>query len=88
MRSPPRPVPPLKSPSSAPGVTSEAPTATEALHQNSTEMQKVIARIKALGVADKDIQTTGINLNAMYDYDQEARRVSDRSFTAGSMGAR
>ncbi|MDP2129435.1 MAG: SIMPL domain-containing protein [Erythrobacter sp.] len=66
------------------GVTSEAPTATEALRQNSAEMQKVIARIKALGVADKDIQTTGINLNAMYDYNQEARRQVFRGYQASN----
>ncbi|MDZ4139515.1 MAG: SIMPL domain-containing protein, partial [Erythrobacter sp.] len=66
------------------GVTSEAPTATEALRQNSTEMQKAIARIKALGVADKDIQTTGINLNAMYDYNQEARRQVFRGYQASN----
>ncbi|MET4131900.1 uncharacterized protein YggE [Porphyrobacter sp. MBR-155] len=66
------------------GVTSEAPTATEALRQNSAEMQKVIARIKALGVADKDIQTTGINLNAMYDYNQEERRQVFRGYQASN----
>ncbi|PKP65067.1 MAG: hypothetical protein CVT87_01875 [Alphaproteobacteria bacterium HGW-Alphaproteobacteria-9] len=66
------------------GVTSEAPTATEALRQNSAEMQKVIARIKSLGVADKDIQTTGINLNAMYDYNQEARRQVFRGYQASN----
>ncbi|PKP91466.1 MAG: hypothetical protein CVT75_09245 [Alphaproteobacteria bacterium HGW-Alphaproteobacteria-14] len=66
------------------GVTSEAPTATGALRQNSAEMQKVIARIKALGVADKDIQTTGINLNAMYDYNQEERRQVFRGYQASN----
>lgn len=66
------------------GVSTEAPTATEALRRNSVEMQKVIARIKALGVADKDIQTTGINLNAMYDYDQEARRQVFRGYQASN----
>lgn len=66
------------------GVTSEAPTATEALRQNSAEMQKVIARIKALGVADKDIQTTGINLNALYDYNQEERRQVFRGYQASN----
>jgi hypothetical protein len=50
------------------GVTSEAPTAVEALRMNSAEMQKVIDRIKALGIAEKDIQTTGINLNEFNDY--------------------
>lgn len=62
------------------GVTSEAPTATAALRQNSAEMTKVIARIKALGVAEKDIQTTGINLNAMYDYNQETQRQVFRGY--------
>ncbi len=66
------------------GVTSEAPTATEALRLNSAEMQKVVARIKALGVAEQDIQTTGINLSARYDYDQEARRQVFRGYQASN----
>jgi hypothetical protein len=52
------------------GVSTQAPTAVAALRQNSVEMRRVIDRIIALGVAEKDIQTTGINLNARYDYDQ------------------
>ena len=66
------------------GVTTEAPTATEALRQNSAEMQKVIAQIKALGVAEKDIQTTGINLNARYDYDQATQRQVFRGYMASN----
>lgn len=62
------------------GVTTEAPTATAALRQNSAEMQKVIARIKTLGVVDKDIQTTGISLNAQYDYNQEIQRQVFRGY--------
>lgn len=50
------------------GVTSNAPTATEAMRQNAADMTKVIARIKALGIAEKDIQTTGVTLGAQYDY--------------------
>lgn len=62
------------------GVTSEAPTAVEALRMNSVEMDKVIARIKSLGIAEKDIQTTGINLNARYDYDREGQRQIFRGY--------
>lgn len=62
------------------GVTTQASTATDALRLNSAEMRKVIARIKALGIADEDIQTTGINLNAAYDYDQDARRQVFRGY--------
>lgn len=56
------------------GVSSEAPTATEALRLNSAEMVKVIDRLKKLGVAERDIQTTGISLNARYDYESQSRR--------------
>ena len=50
------------------GVQTRAPTASEALRLNSAEMEKVVARLKALGVKAEDIQTSGINLNAEYDY--------------------
>lgn len=66
------------------GVTTTAPTATDALRQNSAEMQKVVARIKALGIAEKDIQTTGINLNAQYDYDQATMRQVFRGYQAAN----
>ena len=66
------------------GVNTEAPTATEALRQNSAAMAKVVARIKALGVAEQDIQTTGINLNARYDYDQATQRPVFRGYQASN----
>ncbi len=66
------------------GVTTQAPTATEALRQNSAEMQKVVARIKALGIAAKDIQTSGINLNPQYDYDQANQRQVFRGYQASN----
>ncbi len=66
------------------GVTTDAPTATEALRQNSVEMQKVVDRIKSLGIAAKDIQTTGINLNARYDYDQTTQRPIFRGYQASN----
>ena len=62
------------------GVTSEASTAVEALRQNSVEMRRVIDRIKSLGVDEKDIQTTGINLNARYDYNRETRKQEFRGY--------
>ncbi|MFM7376649.1 MAG: SIMPL domain-containing protein [Erythrobacter sp.] len=50
------------------GVTTTEPTATAAMRRNAEEMTKVIARIKALGIAEKDIQTTGIALGPQYEY--------------------
>ncbi|WP_095011899.1 SIMPL domain-containing protein [Tsuneonella mangrovi] len=55
------------------GVSTIAPTAVEAMQQNATAMDALVKRIKALGIAPEDVQTTGINLNARYRYDQTSR---------------
>ncbi len=62
------------------GVSTEARTAVEAMRMNAREMTAVIARIKALGIDEKDIQTTGINLNARYDYDRTSQRQIFRGY--------
>jgi uncharacterized protein YggE len=62
------------------GVTTQAPTAVEAMRANAEAMTAVVARIKALGIPERDIQTTGINLGAQYDYDQENRRQVFRGY--------
>ena len=56
------------------GVETSAPTASVALRQNSAEVAKVIAQLRKLGTAEKDIQTSGINLNAEYDYIQATQK--------------
>jgi uncharacterized protein YggE len=50
------------------GVTTRAKSAKEAVRLNAVAMQKVIDRLKTLGIADKDIQTSNFNLNAQYSY--------------------
>lgn len=52
------------------GVETKALTATQALRDNSAQAKMVIDKLKALGIAEDDIQTTGINLNADYQYDR------------------
>lgn len=54
------------------GVSTLAPTATEALRQNSEAMTRVIEAVRRAGIAAADIQTQGIGLEPQYDY--EARR--------------
>ncbi|WP_430429711.1 SIMPL domain-containing protein [Parasphingorhabdus sp.] len=56
------------------GIESKAPTATEALRDNSRKARVMIEKLKSLGIAAKDIQTTGISLSADYDYDNDARQ--------------
>ena len=66
------------------GVSTQASTAVEAMRLNATAMDAVVKRIKALGIKDADIQTTGINLGAQYDYDQSAQRQVFRGYQASN----
>lgn len=50
------------------GVVSQAADANAALRANAEQMGKVMAAIKAAGIAEKDIQTSGINVNPQYRY--------------------
>jgi uncharacterized protein YggE len=52
------------------GVVTEAPTAAAALSANSAKMAAAMTALKKAGIAEKDIQTSGLNLNAQYDYVQ------------------
>lgn len=64
------------------GVTTQASTAVEAMRLNATKMDAVVQRIRSLGIAGDDIQTTGIELGAQYDYDQGQRRQVFRGYQA------
>ena len=66
------------------GVTTQARTAVEAMAANATQMTAVIDRIKQLGIAERDIQTTGITLGAMYDYNQQTQRQVFRGYQASN----
>jgi uncharacterized protein YggE len=52
------------------GVTTQARTAAEAMQANATQMAQVMAALKKAGIAAKDIQTSGLNLNPQYVYEQ------------------
>lgn len=66
------------------GVTTRAPTAVEAMRLNAAEMDKVVQRIRTLGIARDDIQTTGVDLGAQYDYDQATQRQVFRGYQASN----
>jgi uncharacterized protein YggE len=50
------------------GVVTQSADANSAMRANATQMDKVMAAIKAAGVAERDIQTSGVNLNPQYKY--------------------
>jgi uncharacterized protein YggE len=52
------------------GVMTEAVTAQEAMAQNATQMTRVVAALRRAGIAERDIQTSGLNLSPQYDYVQ------------------
>src|SRR3954471_669975 len=59
------------------GVSHEAKTAAEAWQKNAVVVKKIFESLKALGIADKDVQTNNVNVSPKYVYekDKEPRLV-------------
>ena len=54
------------------GVVTQAADANAAMRANAAQMDKVMAAIRAAGISERDIQTSGINLNPNYKYVENA----------------
>ena len=52
------------------GVQTRSATATGAISENASRMERVRAALKAAGIADRDIQTSNISLNPEYRYQE------------------
>lgn len=52
------------------GVVTQAADAGSALAANSTQMTRVVAALRKAGIADRDIQTSGLSLQPQYRYEQ------------------
>jgi uncharacterized protein YggE len=57
------------------GVVTTAPTAAAAMRDNAARMTAVVDAVKKAGVADRDIQTSGLNLSPQYRYENNAPPV-------------
>lgn len=51
------------------GVQTQEATASQAMQANASRMAGVVAALKEAGIADKDIQTSGLSLSAQYRYE-------------------
>src|SRR4051812_1739134 len=51
------------------GVVSRSATATAALQDTANRMARVLAALKRAGVAERDVQTSSVNLNPEYRYE-------------------
>lgn len=68
------------------GVFAEDKDAEKAQQKSSEVLAKALESIKAAGVKDEDIQTTGFDLSAIYDYDvSPAKMTGYRSYQSASM---
>lgn len=52
------------------GVTTEAPTAAEAMRANAAQMNRVVEALRRAGIAERDIQTSNLNLHPQYRYEE------------------
>lgn len=57
------------------GVTTDSATATKAQSDNSTKANAILAAVKAVGVAEADIQTSSFNVYPQYDYNQSPAKI-------------
>lgn len=53
------------------GVVTQAADAATAMRENATQMNRVIAAIRAAGVAERDVQTAGISIHPTYRHVQD-----------------
>ena len=54
------------------GVVTQAADANAAMRANALQMDRVMAAVRAAGIAERDIQTSGISLNPNYKYIENA----------------
>jgi uncharacterized protein YggE len=50
------------------GVTTQSTQQTDAAQQNATKTTAVLSALRGVGIADKDIQTSGYDIQPQYDY--------------------
>ncbi|SDK79731.1 SIMPL domain-containing protein [Paracoccus chinensis] len=55
------------------GVTTQAPTAAQAMSDNATRQTAIIEALRAQGVAPADLQTQGLSLSPLQDYSREGQ---------------
>lgn len=57
------------------GVVTSAPTAAAAMRENAERMTAVVAAVRKAGIAERDIQTSGLSLQPQYRYQNNAPPV-------------
>lgn len=66
------------------GVEIEAETAAQAMEQQAERMNAVFDAVRAAGVANRDMQTSSLSLNPVYDYNRPDNRPRLRGYSASN----
>lgn len=67
------------------GVTTQAKTAAQAMQDNADRQQAVLDALRQAGLADGDIQTSGLSLNPMMNYPSEGGAPSIDGYMAQNL---
>jgi uncharacterized protein YggE len=67
------------------GVTTRADTAAAALAENSARLSAVLARLRGAGIAERDLQTSGLSLGPQFDYSRDGQAPRLVGYEAGNM---
>lgn len=67
------------------GVTTQADTAGKAMTDNAEKQSAVIEQLKAEGIEQRDIQTSGLNLSPVQNYSQEGKPPVITGYMAQNM---
>lgn len=67
------------------GVTTNADTAAAALKANSDALAAALARLKEAGVAERDVQTSGLTVNPNYIYPNDGSQPKISGYIASNM---
>lgn len=65
------------------GVVTEANTSTEAMRENARVMDAIASAIRDQEIPDKDIQTSTISVQPVYNYDRQPRDAADKPRIVG-----
>ena len=67
------------------GVTTQGATAAEAMAANSTQLATVLANLKTAGIADADLQTSGLSLNPNWSQSDSGSAAQISGYIASNM---
>ena len=67
------------------GVATRAETAAEALSANSAQLAAVLERLRGAGIAERDLQTTGLSLGPQMDYSRDGQPPRVMGYEASNM---